>query len=322
MSFFRNAIWFMKGLKEYTKSGYASASKAFNAGDMEVDVTGRSFMITGANSGIGKCAAIAIAKKGGTVHMVCRDSKRGEEARAEISEVTGNQNVHLHLLDMSQPREVIKFASDFEKNTGKLNVLINNAGCMVNTREVAEDGLEKNFATNSLGTYLLTVSLVPLLSQSEDPRVIIVTSGGMLVQKLNEKDLQSEKMSKFDGTMVYAQNKRQQVVMTEQFANSHPQIHFSCMHPGWADTPAVRSAMPDFYNKMKDRLRTAEEGADTLIWLALSPAAIKQPSGEFFQDRVVVAKHLPLAWTKSTSQEEEDLMKKLAAFNTQFKSSS
>ncbi|XP_071085229.1 dehydrogenase/reductase SDR family member 12-like [Haliotis cracherodii] len=320
MSFFRNAIWFVKGLKEYTKSGYASACKAFNAGDLEVDVTGRSFMITGANSGIGKCAAIAIAKKGGTIHMVCRDGKRGEEAKAEITELSGNQNVHLHLLDMSQPRDVLKFASDFEKNTGKLNVLINNAGCMVNTREVSEDGLEKNFATNTLGTYLLTASLIPLLSQSEDPRVVIVTSGGMLVQKLDGKDLQSEKMSKFDGTMVYAQNKRHQVVMTEQMARIHPRIHFSCMHPGWADTPAVRSAMPDFYNKMKDRLRTPEEGADTLIWLALAPAAIKQTSGEFFQDRVIVAKHLPLAWTKSTSQEEEELMTKLAAFKTQFQS--
>merc|ERR1712107_263896 len=133
-----------------------------------------------------------------------------------------------------------------------LDVLINDAGCMVNQREVVEDGLDKNFATNTLGTYILTSGLAPLLEQSDQPRVVTVSSGGMLVQKLNLDDLQFEKMSKYDGTMVYAQNKRQQVEMTESWASKYPSIHWSVMHPGWADTPAVRTAMPDFHAKMKD----------------------------------------------------------------------
>ncbi|XP_042305757.1 dehydrogenase/reductase SDR family member 12 [Sceloporus undulatus] len=219
---------------------------------------------------------------------------------------------------MSDPKGIWKFAEQF-KNEHRLNVLINNAGCMINKRELTEDGLEKNFATNTLGTYILTTVLLSLLEKEDDPRVITVSSGGMLVQKLNVSDLQTENTA-FDGTMVYAQNKRQQVVMTEQWAKAHPSIHFSSMHPGWADTPAVRSSMPDFYEKMKNKLRTEAQGADTVVWLAVSPAVKRQASGQFFQDRQPVSIHLPLAWTKSSPGDEEKLMQVLEELSQQFKS--
>uniref|UniRef100_A0A8W8IS80 Dehydrogenase/reductase SDR family member 12 n=1 Tax=Magallana gigas TaxID=29159 RepID=A0A8W8IS80_MAGGI len=116
MSIYRSGVWFVKGLREYTKSGFQSASKNFNNADLEVNVNDRAFMITGANSGIGKCAAITIAQKGGIVHMVCRDVTRGEEARQEIITQTGNQDVHLHQLDMSKPRDIFKFAKSFRES--------------------------------------------------------------------------------------------------------------------------------------------------------------------------------------------------------------
>lgn len=320
MSFYRNVVWFSKGFKEYTKGGYETASKSFKPSDLEVDCIGKSFMITGGNSGIGKCIASKIAEKGGIVHLVCRNPKTAKEAQEEIQKLTGNMNVHVHSLDLSDTKSVLEFGRKFSENHVTLNVVVNNAGCMVNTREVDENGLEKNFATNTLGTHLLTHSLIPILSKSEKPRVIIVSSGGMLVQKLNLSDLQFEKMKPFDGTMAYAQNKRQQIVMSEQYAVKYPNIHFSVMHPGWADTPAVRSSMPDFYEKMKNRLRTAEQGADTAVWLAISDAALKQPSGLFFQDRQPVATHLPLAWTHSTKEEDLLLMSQLDNFLTKFQS--
>ncbi|TRZ02752.1 hypothetical protein DNTS_005431, partial [Danionella cerebrum] len=275
MSIYRNTVWFLKGLQEYTKSGYEAAERFFSAADLDVSVSGRSFIITGANSGIGKATACEIAKRGGTVHLVCRNKDRAEEARQEIVEQSKNE--------------------------------INNAGCMVNQRELTEDGLEKNFATNTLGTYILTTALIPTLKKSENPRVITVSSGGMLVQKLNVEDLQCEKGS-FDGSMVYAQNKRQQVIMTEQWAAQHKEIHFSSMHPGWADTPAVRSSMPGFYEKMKNKLRTEAQGADTVLWLAVSDAGSSQPSGLFFQDRKAVSTHLPFALTRCSSEETQKLM--------------
>ena len=197
MSIFRNTVWLVKGLREYTASGYSAASVKFTESDLEVNCEGKCYMITGCNSGIGKVTALEIGKRGGTVHMVCRNPETAGEARKELMEVSGNSNYHLHILDMSQPRDVNSFVKKFTSDNSKLDVLINNAGCMVNQREVVEDGLDKNFATNTLGTYILTAGLLPLLEQSEQPRVVTVSSGGMLVQKLNLDDLQFEKVKCF-----------------------------------------------------------------------------------------------------------------------------
>jgi dehydrogenase/reductase SDR family protein 12 len=176
-------------------------------------------------------AAIEIAKRGGKIHMVCRNPTYAEEAKKEILEVAKiSDSIHIHILDMSDPKAVYKFAREFDQ---PLTVLINNAGCMVNTRTETPDGFEKNFATNTLGTHILTETLIPHLQKSSDKaRVVIVSSGGMLTHKLDLTDMQSEKMNTFDGTMAYAQNKRQQVIMTEQYAAKYPEIFFASMHPG------------------------------------------------------------------------------------------
>ncbi|XP_026137442.1 dehydrogenase/reductase SDR family member 12-like [Carassius auratus] len=307
MSLYRNSAWFLKGLTEFTKGGFLSASKNFVEKDLETSMAGRSFMITGANSGIGKATAMAIAKKGGTIHMVCRNKDKAEEARAEIVKESGNKEIYVHILDLTETKKVWEFAESFKKKYKTLNVLINNAGCMMAKREVNDEGLEKSFVSNSLAVYILIKSLIPLLEKSPEPRVITVSSGGMLVQKLRTGNLQSQR-GRYDGTMVYAQNKRQQMVMTEQFAKAHPNIHFSVMHPGWVDTPIIANAMPDFHSSMKERLRTPEQGADTVVWLAVSEAAVKNPSGRFFQDRQMVSAHLPLAWTHSSQLEDQKFM--------------
>ncbi|XP_042353888.1 dehydrogenase/reductase SDR family member 12-like isoform X2 [Plectropomus leopardus] len=310
MSLYRNAIWFLNGIHQYTRKGYEAACKSFEPQDLDVSVVGRSFMITGANSGIGRATAMAIAKKGGTVHMVCRNRDKAEEARVDIVRASENTEVYIHIVDLSETRKVWEFAEAFKKQYPSLNVLINNAGCMVHKRELNAEGLEKNFATNTMGPYILTQSLIPLIQKSRDPRVITVSSGGMLVQKLRVNDLQSKK-GYFDGVMVYAQNKRQQVVLTQQWAKANPVIHFSVMHPGWVDTPAVSTSMPQFHHMMGERLRGVEQGADTVVWLALSRAASRTRSGQFFQDRVPVPVHLPLAWTHSSAEEIQRFMTQL-----------
>ncbi|KAL2103134.1 hypothetical protein ACEWY4_000002 [Coilia grayii] len=174
MSIYRNAVWFVKGLQEYTKSGYEAAAKHFSPSDLEVNLAGRSFVITGANSGIGRAAAMEIANRGGSVHLVCRNRERAEAARDDIIQQSKNQDVHVHIVDLSSPRQVWEFAAEFTQKHN-VDVLVNNAGCMVNQRELIEDGLEKNFATNTLGTYILTTALIPALKKSADPRVVTVS---------------------------------------------------------------------------------------------------------------------------------------------------
>ncbi|KAH8851056.1 Dehydrogenase/reductase SDR family member 12 [Schistosoma japonicum] len=242
-------------------------------------------------------------------------TKSGYESAAskfDPNELTGL--IIIHLLDLSKPNDVHSFGKQFANNNdSRLDILINNAGCMINEYKTDENGIEANFATNTLGTYILTECLIPALKKSPDARVITVSSGGMLVQKLNHTDLMfTAKRSKFDGTTVYAQNKRQQVVMTEMWAKNYPEIFFCSMHPGWADTPAVALSMPSFYNKMKNKLRTPEQGADTVIWLALVPNVRRYPNGSFFQDRHVVSQHLKLGCTQSTDYEKQRFMSNLA----------
>ncbi len=91
MSFYRSAIWFAKGMREYTKSGYERAAAHFNPTDLNADLSNRAIMITGANSGIGKSTAIEVAKRGATVYMICRSKERGEAAVKEVMDLTSNK---------------------------------------------------------------------------------------------------------------------------------------------------------------------------------------------------------------------------------------
>lgn len=314
MSWYRNSVFIMKGLREYTRSGYTRASADFCQSDLDVNCENLHVMVTGANSGVGRVLSEALARRGATVHMVCRNAAAAQSAAEQIRAAIENSRVHVHIVDLSRPRHVAQFTRDFCTRNAPLHVLINNAGCMVHEWRASEDdtALETNFATNTLALHMLVVGLAGVLGNEQQSRVVVVSSAGMLTQRLwTTGSVQSGSDAEFDGTAEYARNKRQQVVMVEQYAGRWRDIKFFSMHPGWADTPAVRTAMPDFYARMKDRLRTAEEGADTALWLAVSEAGYRQKSGEFFQDRRPVAKHLPLAWTHSDTQQEKELMKTL-----------
>ena len=98
MSLFRNTVWFLKGLKEYTQGGYLTAAKHFKQGDLDVDCTGKEYMITGSNSGLGKTSALEIVKRGGTIHMVCRNAKYAEDAKNEIIHETKNEKVYIQVI--------------------------------------------------------------------------------------------------------------------------------------------------------------------------------------------------------------------------------
>lgn len=285
------------GFTQFTKSGFQEHSKKFNAEDMQIAMDGKNCLVTGANSGIGFDAAMGLASRGATVHIVCRNKEKGEAALSKIQSTTGNQNIHLQICDLSSITEVKSFASRFSTENRQLHVLVNNAGLLESNRVTTSEGLELNFAVNVAATYSLTELLMPVLEKvAPYARVITVSSGGMYTTPLT-KDLQYSEQ-KFNGAMQYARNKRVQVALTEKWAQIYQDkgVGFYSMHPGWAETPGVAKSLSGFYEKLSGKLRTSAEGADTIVWLALQPKE-RLVSGAFYFDRAEAPKHLALAGT-------------------------
>ena len=275
-------------LFSFDRSGFLRHAGRFSPGDLDVDLTGRVCVVTGANSGIGRAAATALAARGAEVWLVCRNRGRGQEAVASIRKTTGNQRVHLEVVDVSHLAAVRAFVERF--TPARVDVLIHNAGVLPATREETAEGVELTLATNVIGPFLLTHLLRTKLAAATGARVIFVSSGGMYAQRLSLDDLQWTQRP-FDGVTAYAQTKRMQVILTELLAGrwARAGIAVHAMHPGWADTPSVRSSIPRFWQVMRKRLRTPEEGADTIVWLAVAP---RLPSGGFWFDRAPQPTHL------------------------------
>lgn len=235
-----------------------------------------------------------LGARGAKVHMLCRNQAKAEAAAAEMVEATKRPASHfiVHQVDMSRPADIKSFAQKFLAANQQLDGLVNNAGTMANERILTPDGLESSFACNVLGTYMLTECLVPVLEKTKGSRVVTVTSAGMLTERLDADDPQCAQQPAWDGTEAYARHKRAQVELTHHWAVHYPAIQFLSTHPGWADTPGVQSAMPSFYKNNKSRLRTAEQGADSILWCTCAAAALQVGNGAFVEDRQVAKEHL------------------------------
>lgn len=316
MQALRTAQFVALGCLTFGSRGFKARKRSFNPTALDVDLTGKHYIVTGGTSGLGYVTAQQIAKRGGTVHIVCRNGAKGETARSEIVAQSGNDRVQIHLCDISSLAQVRRFAEEWRQSGRGIAALVNNAGILVNERRTSEDGFELSFATNTLGTFALTEMLLPVLEKSENARVITVSSGGMLTEGLEIDDFDGEGLGDakgIDGSKQYARSKRHQVAMTEHWAEKHKEkgIFWGSMHPGWAKTPGVESSIPEFYNALKGQFRSAEEGADTIIYMAVADEVMSLPSGEFFLDRKVVPKHLFAAGTKYGAGKREQLIERL-----------
>ena len=290
----------------YTNVGYRIRSRGWSASELQ-QMHGKVVLITGASSGLGFAAAEGFARLGATVWLAVRSRERGEQARARIVECSGNGDVHVGLCDLSNLESVRQFAGRFRDQASRLDLLVNNAGVMTDERALSADGIELTLATNVVGPFLLTNLLITLLQESAPARIINVSSGGMYTQRIRVGALQSEH-GQFDGPTVYARTKRAEVILTEiraqQLAGTGVVVH--AMHPGWSDTPGVRSSLPRFYKATRPLLRTPAQGADTIVWLGAA-AEPTRCSGRFWHDRRQRPTHL-LPWTRETRQERERLL--------------
>jgi len=287
----------------YASVGYRVRSHGWSASELR-PMNGKGVLITGASSGLGLAAGEGFARLGATVWLVVRTRERGEHARARIAERSGSDDVHVGVCDLSNLETIRQFAGGFTDQASRLDVLV---GVMTRERAFSAHGIELTLATDVVSPFALTNLLIALLQRSAPARIINVPSGGMYTQKLRVEDLRSEH-GQFDGPTVYARTKRAQVILTEiwaqQLAGTGVVVH--AMHPGWADTPGVRSSLPRFYRATRPLLRTPAQGADTIVWLGAA-AEPGRSSGRFWHDRRQRPTHL-LPWTRETRQERERLL--------------
>jgi dehydrogenase/reductase SDR family protein 12 len=276
-------------------------------------LAGRVCLVTGASSGLGLAASAGLARLGASLRLLVRDAGRGEEARRWIVAETGNADVRCELVDVSLCSSVHACAERLLAGDEPVHVLVHNAGVLPPERRETAEGFELTFATNVLGPHLLTQLLRERLAASAPARVLVVSSGGMYMQRLDVDDLQARE-GEFDGPTVYSRSKRAEVVLAERWAEelAGTGVVVHAMHPGWADTPGIKGSIPTFERVMRPLLRTPEQGADTIVWLAAAdePAQI---TGRFWCDRRVRKTHR-LARTRETAEERERLWEALNAF--------
>ena len=284
----------------FDRRGFLRHQKGFTPADLNVNCQDQHILVTGGNAGLGYACAKELATKGAQVTILCRNSQKAERAVNELKAHTENPNIHFLIADMSD-LEKIKLAL---KNNAlsKVDVLIHNAGVLLNSLEYTRQGFETTFATSILGPQLLT----HLISkrQKDPPRIIWVSSGGMYPVKLDIKRLHTQKKT-FDGVQTYAYCKRAQVVLSSLWWKKRG-FWSQCMHPGWANTAGVEHALPHFWKFMHKHLRTPAQGADTMIWLAIAEQAHKNAGGYFWFDRQKVRTNY-FPWTYSSTAKQNIL---------------
>ncbi len=293
----------------FDRSGFERHREDFRPEDLDVDLGGRSFFVTGANSGLGKATTRALAARGGEVWMLCRSQERGRAAQEEIRQgiryaARKEARLHLELVDLADLDSIRRLAGRLADRP--VDVLIHNAGLLPLERETTADGLELTFALHAVGPLLLTRLLLPALRRSPDARILTVSSGGMYSVRLEVDEL-LESDEPYDGVKSYARTKRAQVVLNELLAERLKPAGIACnaMHPGWAATPGVERSLPRFQRLLGQRLRTPEQGADTIVWLAACREA-GFATGRFWFDRRQVSTHL-LPWTREKPAERQKL---------------
>lgn len=319
--------FYLFGRRHCTQTGYQAHRAQYEQPDLleSVDLEGKVWLVTGANSGVGKEVAKFGAVHGATVFMVCRNAKRGEAARQEILAEAPHDRVALILADCSLEEDVLRAWQEFcdsplSGTTPRLDALVCNAGALMNSKTMTREGLEVTFASHLLfGTYLLTTLAIPTMKDTEEARVVVVSSGGMYNSKFPRWERATAMTGDYDGQFAYVFAKRGQVLCCERWAEQVPEVKFMSAHPGWTSTPAVDAAYGE--NKAYlEPMRTPWEGAEGIAWLCAAPHD-KLESGAFYLDRSPQVKHMAGPFftegshTKNTPEQVGAMMQTLAVWS-------
>ncbi len=251
-----------------------------------VRLDGRVIAITGATSGLGLATAHRVAAMGADVVIVARDRPRAEAVQRALREATGRDGFDVVVADLGDLDAVRRAGAELLARHPRLHALVHNAGALDDVRSETAQGIERTVATHVLGPLLLTTLVEPALRAAAPSRVLWVSSGGMYAEPLAVDALEMPAAG-YDGVRAYARAKRAQVTLSELLADRYRAagIVVHAMHPGWADTPGVARSLPTFRRVVGPLLRSADEGADTLVWLIADDGAPLATTGLFWHDR-------------------------------------
>nr|XP_019545444.2 retinol dehydrogenase 14-like [Aedes albopictus]XP_029713191.1 retinol dehydrogenase 14-like [Aedes albopictus]XP_029713192.1 retinol dehydrogenase 14-like [Aedes albopictus] len=261
---------------------YITLGKITSSRNME----GKTVIVTGANSGIGKETARDLAKRGARVIMACRNMETAAQARDEIVKETGNNNVFIKKLDLSSQASIREFAADVLKSETKLDVLIHNAGFAETFKKSKSvDGIEFTMATNHYGPFLLTHLLIDLLKRSAPSRIVIVASELYRFASVDLNNLNP--VNSLPGYLYYV-SKCANIMFTRELARrlEGTNVTANCLHPGMIDSGIWRNVpfpLTIPMAAMKLFFKTNEEGAQTSLHLACS-TEVEGVSGKYFRD--------------------------------------
>jgi retinol dehydrogenase-14 len=247
-------------------------------------MAGRTVLITGGTSGIGRATALGLAAMGARVAITGRDRARTEDAAREIR-ASGGGVVDVFVADLSSQSQVRRLADEVLGTLPRLDVLVNNVGGYWNTRHVTADGLERTFALNHLAPFLLTNLLLDRLTQSAPARVVTVASNAQAMGRIDFDDLQGER--DYSGARAYNQSKLANVMFTYELARrlAGRGVTANALHPGVVSTSfgaedpgGTQRLMVPF---MRPFMKSPTQGAATSIHLASSPD-LNTVTGRYF----------------------------------------
>lgn len=254
------------------------------------DLKGKTILLTGATSGIGREASVELARRGATLVMVGRDPGRTDRAVADVKARSGSQLVTSLLCDFGSQKQIRQLAADFRAGHQRLDVLVNNAGLVSASRTLTEDGLESTFAVNHLGYFLLTNLLLDLVQKSAPSRIVSVASEAHRGATMNFDDLGFEKGFSVMGA--YGRSKLGNVLFTGELAKrlAGKGVTVNCLHPGvvatgiWSKSPWYVRPLIQLVAKLF--FISPRKGGETIVHLAASPE-VATVTGEYFKDNKV-----------------------------------
>lgn len=256
--------------------------ESMNKSETEKEEKKKIALVTGANSGMGKATAAALADQGYQVVMLCRNKERGEAALEELQEVE-ERDLRLMLCNLGNMDDIRRFTDEFKEIFEELDVLVNNAGVISLNRRETEDGLEEQFGVNHIGHFLLTLRLLDRMKSGS--RIVVVASGAHKIGRIHFNDYNLKR--DFNVITAYSQSKLANILFARELAERVRDrgITVNCCHPGAVATSMGIDRDTGFGKLIMGLLKpyfiTPEMGASTAVYLATSPDVAKS-TGKYF----------------------------------------